>query len=82
VALKLILENPEQYNFVIEEKDKYPLIKVREVEIGEPVSNFADFAIENGINYKTLKDFNPWLRDDKLTNAARKKYTVHIPVLN
>jgi hypothetical protein len=82
VALKLILENPEQYNFVIEENDKYPLVKVREVEISGPVNNFADFAIENGINYKMLKDFNPWLRDDKLTNAARKKYTVQIPVLN
>jgi len=82
VALKLILENPEQYNFVIEEKDKYPLIKVREVEINGPVSNFADFAIENGISYKMLKDFNPWLRDDKLTNAARKKYKINIPVLN
>ena len=81
-ALKLIIENPEQYNFVVEEKEKYPLIKTRDVEISGSVSNFADFAIENGINYKMLKDFNPWLRDDKLTNSAKKKYTVKIPVLN
>ncbi len=82
VALKLILENPEQYNFIIGENDKYPLIKTRDVEITGSVSDFADFAIENGINYKLLKDFNPWLRDDKLTNAAKKKYTVKIPILN
>jgi hypothetical protein len=81
-ALKLIVENPEQYNFVIEEKDKYPVINTRDVEISGSVSSFADFAIENGINYKLLKDFNPWLRDDKLTNAAKKKYIVKIPVLN
>lgn len=80
-ALKLIIENPEQYNFVIEEKDKYPLIKTREIEIKGPVNNFADFAIENGISYKALKDFNPWLRDDNLTNSSGKKYTVQIPVL-
>ena len=80
-ALKLIMENPEQYNFVVKENEKYPFIKTREVEIKGPVKNFADFAIEQGINYKLLKDFNPWLRDDKLTNAAGKKYTVKIPVL-
>ena len=80
-ALKLIIENPEQYNFVIEEKDKYPLIKTREIEIKGPVNNFADFAIENGISYKALKDFNPWLRDDNLTNSSGKKYTVQILVL-
>jgi membrane-bound lytic murein transglycosylase D len=80
-SLKLILENPKQYNFVVEEEEKYPVIKTREVEISGPINDFADFAIENGINYKMLKDFNPWLRDDKLTNAAGKKYTVKIPVL-
>ena len=81
-ALKLILENPELYNFDVEEKDKYPVIKTRDIEINGPVNDFADFAIDNGINYKLLKDFNPWLRDDKLTNSARKKYIVKIPVLN
>jgi hypothetical protein len=81
-ALKLILENPEQYNFVVGESEKYPVIKTRDLEINGPINNFADYAIENGINYKILKDFNPWLRDDNLTNAARKKYTVKIPVLN
>jgi hypothetical protein len=81
-ALKLILENPELYNFVVEEKDKYQPIKTRDVEINGRVDNFADFAIENGINYKILKDFNPWLRDDALANSAKKKYIVKIPILN
>lgn len=81
-ALKLILENPEQYNFVVNENEKYQAIKIREIEIKGSINNFADFAIENGINYKLLKDFNPWLRDDKLTNATGKKYKVKIPVLN
>jgi len=81
-ALKLILENPKQYNFVVEEEEKYPAIKTREIEINGSINNFADFAIANGINYKLLKDFNPWLRDDKLTNASEKKYIVKIPVLN
>lgn len=82
VALKLILENPEKYNFVIQENEKYPIIKTRDVEISASVKDFADFAKEQGINYKLLKDFNPWLRQNYLTVSNGKKYTVKIPVLN
>ena len=82
VALKLILQNPEKYNFVISEDEKYPVIETKEVEITGGVANFADFAIEQGISYKLLKDFNPWLRENYLTNASGKKYVVKIPELN
>lgn len=82
VALKLILENPEQFNFVVSEDEKYPIIETKEVEITGKIENFADFAHENGISYKLLKDFNPWLRDNKLTNTSGKKYSVKIPNLN
>lgn len=81
VALKLILEQPEKYNFLVAEEEKYPIIETKDFVIEGPVANFADFAKENGITYKLLKDFNPWLRDTKLTNSAKKKYVVKIPVL-
>jgi len=81
VAIKTVMQNPEKYNFDIDEGDKYTVIKTRDVEISGPVSSFADFAISQGINYKLLKEFNPWLRDDKLTNSKSKTYTVKIPVL-
>lgn len=82
VALKLILENPEKYNFNIPDNEKYPFIKTRTVEINGSVADFTDFASENGLSYKLLKDFNPWLRDTKLTNARKKTYQIKIPDLN
>lgn len=82
VALKLILENPEKYHFYIGEKEKYPVIKTRKVVVKGAVGDFAAFARENGINYKLLKDFNPWLRDTKLSNPSGKSYEIQIPVLN
>lgn len=82
VALKLILENPEKYNFHIRDEEKYPLINTRKIEIKGPVADFTEFATENGVSYKLLKDFNPWLRDTKLTNARKKTYQIRIPVLN
>ncbi|SHE97924.1 Transglycosylase SLT domain-containing protein [Mariniphaga anaerophila] len=81
IALKLIMENPEKYNFAVPEEEKYPVVSTREVEITGKVEDFADFALEQGINYKLLKNFNPWLRDNFLTNSARKTYTVQIPVI-
>ncbi len=81
VALKLILENPEKYGFNISDEEKYPIIETREVEITGAVEDFADFAKEQGINYKLLKDFNPWLRETYLNNSGAKTYTVKIPVM-
>ncbi len=81
LALKVILEDPEAYNFVVKEEEKYPLVPVREVIVKGKVDNFADFAIEQGINYKLLKDFNPWLRDNFLLNVNNKSYHIEIPVL-
>ena len=79
VALKLILSNPAKYNFVVSEEEKYPVIKTRKLEISGKVENFADFALKHRITYKLLKDFNPWLRQNYLTNAAGKTYIVEIP---
>lgn len=81
VALKLILENPEKYNFYISEEEKYPIIQTKDVEITGSVSSFSDFAKKQGISYKTLKDFNPWLRENKLTYSGKKRYWVKIPKL-
>ena len=81
IALKLIMENPAAYNFYVPDEEKYPIINTREVEITSSVSNFAAFAANQGINYKLLKDFNPWLRENSLSVAAGKKYVVEIPLL-
>jgi len=79
MALKLIMEDPAKYGFSVSEEELYPLWKTKEVEVNGPVTDFADFAISHGITYKTLKYYNPWLRDTKLTNKVAKNYMVKIP---
>lgn len=80
LALKLVMENPAKYGFMVESKHLYPIVNTKTVEIKGPVLNLADFAIENGVSYKVLKMYNPWLRDTTLKNVARKVYQVKIPV--
>jgi len=80
LALKLVMEDPEEYGFKVDKKDFYPVIETDNVEVKGSVSDLAAFAISKGINYKILKMFNPWLRDTFLKNPSKKTYTLKIPV--
>ncbi len=79
LAIKEIFENPRKYGFVLEAHQLYKPIEFKEVKVSTPISSLAAFAKEQGITYSQLKDFNSWLRDDKLTNKSGKTYTFLIP---
>ncbi len=80
LALKEIMKNPEKFGFAIPKQELYELFPTRKIEIDSTVNNLADLAISQGINYKILKIYNPWLRDSKLENKNRKKYCIEIPL--
>jgi len=79
LALKLIIENPEKYGFKVTDEEKYPVLSCKVVEVSGSVTNLADYAHKQGINYKILKYFNPWLRQSYLKNPSRKSYSIKIP---
>jgi hypothetical protein len=79
LAIKEILSNPEKYGFDIAKEDMYTKAPTFNVEINEPITNFASFAKQYEINYKILKRHNPWLREPHLNNTTRKTYTIEIP---
>ena len=49
------------------------------MNVDYPIKNLSEFANKNGINYKTLKIFNPWLIQNHLNNRSKKKYKIKIP---
>lgn len=79
LAFKVIMENPQKYGFVLTKKDLYPPLKYTYVEVDTAITNIARFAENFNTNYKMLKMFNPWLRDNYLPNKSRKKYQIQIP---
>ncbi|GAA4322188.1 lytic transglycosylase domain-containing protein [Pontixanthobacter gangjinensis] len=79
LALKEIMNHPQKYGFNFDKEDLYKHIPVEKVKVDTVVKDFPDFAAKFGINYKTLKIHNPWLRDDHLKNASRKVYYIDIP---
>ena len=79
VAFKLIFEDPAAYGFNISENELYPEIPAYTMTLDSTVADFADFAMEHGINYKILKYMNPWLRDTKLTIDGGRTYEILLP---
>ena len=79
IAMKLIMENPAAYGYDLKEEDLYKPLKYKEVELNTSVLDFADYAASLGINYKTLKFYNPWLRDTFLKNKSGVVYKIKIP---
>jgi hypothetical protein len=79
IAAKEILSNPKKYGFVYEQKDLYNHIDTYKIEVDSVITNIANFAKHYGINYKELKALNPWLRENVLNNASKKKYEVTLP---
>jgi len=79
IAVKLIFENPGTYGFHLDKQSLYNREKLKTVIIESSIPNLANFAAEQGVNYKILKRHNPWLRKNKLTVRHGKKYTILIP---
>lgn len=79
IALKLIMQNPNKYGFYVKPNEKYQELDYNIVEVDSTINHWADFAHANGTNYKILKELNPWLRENKLTNTKRKKYQIKVP---
>ena len=80
VAIKTIMNDPDKYGFHIRKNDLYPFVGTNTVEVDTTIDDLVIFAYHNGINYKILKDFNPWLRKDILPNKSGRNYKIKIPV--
>jgi len=79
VAFKYIMENQSLYGFDIKRNELYEPLKFYEVILDSTVTDFANYAASLGINYKTLKLYNPWLRDNYLNNTKGKIYKIKVP---
>ena len=79
LAVKEIMENPKKYGFIFRTKDLYVMPKYKTLEVDSTIANLSDFAKIHGVNYKLLKQFNPWLRASSLPDKSRRKYILKIP---
>ena len=79
LAMKTIMGNPQKYGFMLRHCDMYPQLKYKTVELKGQNVDLAAFAKQNNTNLKVLRNLNPWITTNKLTNKANKTYTIKIP---
>jgi len=79
LALKYLVSGGEKMGFVIQEQDQYKPLKTRKVLVDKSVPDLAQYAIDNGTNYRMLKLYNPWLRARALTVKPGRSYEIELP---
>lgn len=79
LAVKEIIEAPERYGFYIKEAQKYASLTYTTVKVDTAITNIARFSKQLGVNYKTMKIYNPWLLQNHLNNKSRKLYHIALP---
>lgn len=79
LALKEIMRNADRYGFGFATYELYHPVDTYEVKVDSTIKSLIDFARYHGVNYKTLKWHNPWLRDTKLDNKQRREFKIVLP---
>lgn len=82
MAYKELMRDPYRYGFVLYSDQLYRPIRTRSVKVGNSIADLAAFAKDHNTTYLQVKEFNPWLRDSKLTfrKGQTKTYEIDIPL--
>ena len=79
LAIKEIMQHPEQYGFYVEEEQLYAPHEYKVVVVDHPIVSLGEFAQQQGTTYRMIKVLNPWLIGTALKNANGKRYEIRIP---
>lgn len=80
IAIKEIMKNPDQFGYFLNDSDYYVAHdKFREVRVDSSITNLARFAHNQGITYRQLKVYNPWLLKSSLLNKSKQSFIFRIP---
>ena len=79
MAMKEVMRDPYHYGFVLYSDQLYRPIETRAITVKTSIPNITEWAKKQGCSYYHLKEFNPWLRANKLTVRAGRTYTILIP---
>lgn len=79
LSFKHILSDPAANGFMVSDEEDYDDIPVKKITVNSSISNLAQWALNQGSNYKMLKLLNPWLRSRSLPVRSGKTYVIKLP---
>ncbi len=82
MAYKELMRDPYRYGFVLYSDQLYRPIRTRSIKVGNSISDLVDFAKQHNTSYYNIREFNPWIRDSKITfrKGQTQTYEIEIPL--
>ncbi|NTW50774.1 MAG: transglycosylase SLT domain-containing protein [Chlorobiales bacterium] len=79
LSIKEVMERTATYGYA--EVKPYPEIETRQITVKEAIPNLAEWAIQQGVSYKIIKLFNPWIRSRQLPAPSKLvgEYKILLP---
>ena len=79
LTFKYLMQNAQKLGYIVGRDESYAPLKLRSITVTKSIDNLATWAVEQGVTYKLLKLYNPWLRDHSLPVKTGKQYTILLP---
>lgn len=79
LALKTIISQPEAYGFIVSEDQGYVPLRIKEISVNTAIPDLAEFAAQQDISYRALKEMNPWMRSNSLPAPGSNAYIISLP---
>jgi membrane-bound lytic murein transglycosylase D len=79
LTFKHLMTNMKDLEYDLTGIELYKPQNVRTITVSSSIANLAEFARNNGTNYKVLKILNPWLRGRNLSVSGGKTYEIRLP---
>jgi len=81
-VIKELMEHAEKYGLTLTKDDVYAPEEVRTVKVDRPITDLAEWAINNGTSYKDVKILNPWILKRALPAPKGSPYYIDVPGKN
>lgn len=79
LAYKTLFSSPGHFGIKKKKWTYFPKIPFNVFRVDSTVGSLSAFAAAVGVDYATLKGFNPWLLQNSLPNPDKKNYEIRIP---
>lgn len=79
LIIKELMENPSKYGYDVHNLRGYKDPATKEIKVDSSIKNIAEWAKNNGTDYKTVKLLNPWIVKRELNNPRNESYIIRVP---
>lgn len=72
LAIKDLIANPHRYGMHVR-RNHFEINKVR---VDSSIADLSSFAMQRGLSYEVLREYNPWIKKNTLTVKQKGRYYV------